>query len=146
MYLVSSIVTGLVFVISVLFYPNTSILYLCAGDDFILTCITDTGTLAWNRVGGPTKTYSTALPVYANQLSPLGDHITVYLTNVSSSGITSVANITGAPLALNGTVIQCIDNDESKEKILFVSGKIIINLSIVVGLNFYQMVHCQSLT
>ena len=57
-----------------------------------------------------------------NQPSSLGDHIIVYLTYVSSSVITSVANITGAPLALNGTVIQCRDDDDSKEKVITVSG------------------------
>ena len=118
--LVSSFVTCLVFVISVLFYPNTSIVNLCAGGDFTLTCVTDTGTLVW-IVGGNTKTFSNAVPV--NQPSPLVDHITVYPTNVSSSVITSVANITGAPLALNGTVIQCRDGvGDRKERTLLVSG------------------------
>ena len=103
-----------------LFHPRTSIIEICAGGSFILTCKTDTGTLVW-RVGGNTKTFSKALPM--DQSSSLGDHITVYLTNISGSVITSVANITGAPLALNGTVIQCRGNDDSKDKMLIVSGK-----------------------
>ena len=103
-----------------LFYPNTSIVEICAGGDYTLTCVSDTGTLYW-RVGGSSKTFSKALPV--NQPSSFGDHITVYLTNVSSSVITSVANITGAPLALNGTVIQCGDSGgDSKEKVIIVLG------------------------
>ena len=97
----------------------------CAGDNFTLTCVTDTGTLVWHRVGGYTKTYSSATQEH-NVPSPLGDHITVYPTNVSGSVITSVANITRASLALNGTVIQCRDSGDdgsaSKEKILLVSG------------------------
>ena len=106
-----------------MFYPNTSEVNLCAGDKFTLTCVSDTGTLVWNRVGGSTKTFSNALPV--NQPSSLGDHITVYPTNVSSSVITSVANITGAALALNGTVMQCRDNRcDNKEKLLIFSGKL----------------------
>ena len=107
-----------------LFYPNTSVVESCAGGNFTLTCVTDTGTLVWHRVGGYSKTYSSVTP---NIPSSLGDHITVYPTNVSGSVITSVANITRAPLALNGTVIQCRDsgNDLSarKQKLLLVSGK-----------------------
>ena len=96
---------------------------LCVGDNFTLTCVTDTGTLIWNRVGGYTRTFSNELPGIFNQPSSLGDHITVYPIIVSSSVITSVANITGAPLALNGTVIQCRDGlGDSKEKTLLVSG------------------------
>ena len=122
---VESIACYMYFVIfnSVLFYPNTSSVDLCAGDNFTLTCVTDTGTLVWG-VGDSTITFSKALPM--NQPSSLGDHITVYLTNISSSVITSVANITGAPVALNGIVIQCRDNDDSKEKVLIVSGKLLI--------------------
>ena len=92
---------------------------LCARDNFTLTCVTDTGTLIW-RVGDLTKTYSNTI---ANHLSSFGDHITVYPTSVSSSNITSVANITRASLALNGTMMQCRDNNDSKEKTLLVSGK-----------------------
>ena len=103
----------------VFFYPSTSVVKICAGGNYTLTCVTDTGTLVW-RVGYLTKTFSNALP--ENRPSSLGDHITVYATNLSSSVITSVANITGAPVALNGTVIKCKDNDDSKEKVLFVSG------------------------
>ena len=141
--LVSSIVTSLVFVLSVLFYPNTSIVNLCVGGDFTLTCVTDTGTLVWS-VGGYSRTYSKALPV--NQPSSFGDHITVHATNVSSSNITSVANITGAPVALNGTVIQCRDNGgDSKEKHwLFQVNKKASKLG-ELSL-FHQMVHCQLLT
>ena len=100
---------------------------ICAGGNFTLTCVTDTGTLVWHRVGGYTKTFSSVTQKH-NLPSPLGDHITVYLTNVSGSVITSVANITRAPLALHGTVIQCRDsgNDHSafgKEKTLLVSGE-----------------------
>ena len=106
-----------------IFHPNTSIVEICAEGDFILTCKTDTGTLVW-RVGVYTKTTKTFSNTLLNQPTSLGDHITVYATNVSSSVITSVANITGAPLALNGTVIQCRDNGgDSKEKVLIVSGK-----------------------
>ena len=79
---------------------------ICAGDNFTLTCVTDTGTLVWQRVGGYTKTFDVNSSVNP---APLGDHITVYPTSVSGSVITSVANITRAPLALNGTVIQCRD-------------------------------------
>ena len=99
---------------------------ICAGENFTLTCVTDTGTLEWYRVGGYFKIFN----VYSNNPAPLGDHITVYPTNVSGSVITSVANITRAPLALNGTVIQCRDHylygAQSLTKPLLVSG--IINL------------------
>ena len=98
------------------FYPNTSVVEIYAGDT-PLTCVTDTGTLVWYRDGGLTKTFSSVTP---NRPISLGDHITVYLTNVSGSVITSVANITRAPLALNGTVIQYRDSGDegsvSKEK------------------------------
>ena len=73
--------------------------------------------------GGLTKTYYTS--VGDPKPTQLGDHITVYLTNVNDSVITSVANITRAPLALNGTVIQCRDSGNEvadKEKALIVSG------------------------
>ena len=99
---------------------------ICAGDNFTLTCITDTGTLAWG-FGGIVKTFdvhSSGAP------ASLGDHIRVYLTSISGSVITSVANITRAPVALTGTVIQCIDQsfremeDHSilTEKMMIVSG------------------------
>ena len=112
--------------ILVTFYPKTNVVEICAGGNHTLTCVTDTGTLVWYRVGGLTKTYYTSVgdPIPTQ----LGDHITVYLTNVNDSVITSVANITRAPLALNGTVIQCSDsgNDHGafdKEKTLLVSGE-----------------------
>ena len=108
-----------------LFYPNASVVEICAGGNLTLTCVTDTGTLVWHRVGGYTKTFSSV--VTPNNPAQLGDHITVYPTNASDSVITSVANITRAPLALNGTVIQCRDggNDGTagEEKMLIVSGK-----------------------
>ena len=124
------------------FYPNTSEVEICAGDNFTLTCVTDTGTLVWS-VGGYTKTYSSVTP---NVPSPLGDHITVYPTNVSGSIITSVANITRAPLALNGTVIQGISHSRKisyyeavgTEKTLLVSSK--ANCIVCVcAIDFYQM-------
>ena len=98
---------------------------ICTGGNFTLTCVTDTGTLVWYRVGGYTQTYSSVIQEH-NVPSPLGDHITVHPTNVSGSVITSVANITRAPLALNGTVIRCRDNGNGiggKEKMLLVSGE-----------------------
>ena len=108
-----------------LLYPNASVVEICAGDNLTLTCVTDTGTLVWYRVGGLTKTFSSVIQKL-NVANQLGDHITVYLTNVSSSDIKSVANITRAPLALNETVIQCSDSGNgeinSKEKSLLVSG------------------------
>ena len=99
---------------------------ICAGDNFTLTCVTNTGTLEWYRVGGYSKTFNVHL---SNNLGPLGDHITVYPTNVSGSVITSVANIKRAPFALNGTVIQCRDSFGAqsvgfKTKTLLVSGMI----------------------
>ena len=115
--------------ILVSFYPNTSVVEICAEGNFTLTCVTDTGTLVWHRVGNLTlKTFSSVIQDYNIPIANhLGDHITVYLTNVNDSVITSVANITRAPLALNGTVIQCKDNGDdgsaSKEKALLVSGK-----------------------
>ena len=81
---------------------------ICAGENFTLTCVTDTGTLVWYRVGGSIKTFNVHSSNVAT-CTPLGDHITVYSTSISGSVITSVANITRAPLALNRTVIQCID-------------------------------------
>ena len=116
------------FAVSVLlFYPNTSVVEICAGDNFTLTCVTDTGTLVWYRVGSITKTF-VGIFEYHHVPSPLGDHITVCVTSVSGSVITSVANITRAPLALNGTVIQCRDSGDdgsaSIEKTLLVSGKL----------------------
>ena len=106
---------------------------ICSGNNLQLTCRSDTGTLVWNRVGGPAKTFSNYTSTFAgNQPSSLGDHITVYPTNVSSSGITSVANITSAPLALNGTVIQCRDNGDSKEKVIIVSGKRVYSISLLM--------------
>ena len=97
---------------------------ICSGSNLQLTCRSDSGTLEW-RVGDLIKTFSNNKAL-VNQPTSLGDHIIVHVTNVSSIGITSVANITGAPLALNGTVIQCKDNGgDSKEKlIIIVSGKI----------------------
>ena len=103
---------------------------ICAGENITLKCATNTGTLVWHvhRV----KSYVTTFDVHSsdNPEAPLGDHITVYLTSVSGSYITSVANITRAPLALNGTVIQCIDRSGEEmgahpvgnEKALLVSG------------------------
>ena len=105
---------------------QASVVEICAGDNYTLTCVTDTGTLVWYRVGGLTKTFSSVTP---NVPSSLGDHITVYPTNVSGSVITSVANITRAPLALNRTVIQCRDSSydgavgEVKACTLLISGK-----------------------
>ena len=108
-----------------LFYPSTSVVEICSGGNFTLTCVTDTGTLVWHRVGGYIKTYYTN--IVELQSTPLGDHITVYPTNVSGSYITSVANITRAPLALNGTVIQCRDNGDDRkfnsEETTIVSGR-----------------------
>ena len=99
---------------------------ICAGDNFTLTCVTNTGTLEWYRVGGYIKTFNVHL---SNNPAPLGDHITVYLTSVSGSVITSVANITRAPLALDETVIQCRDSLGAQpfglKKTLRVSGIII---------------------
>ena len=114
------------------FYPNTSVVEICSGDNFtlIMTCVTDTGTLVWDRVGGYTKTYTNTIP--NNPLSQLGDHITVYVTRVSGSNITSVANITRASLELNETVIQCRDDGgtqlNSERKTLLASGNIHITL------------------
>ena len=118
--------SGYVFVVSVMFYPSASAVEICTGDNFTLTCVTDTGTLVW-RAGGIVKTFdvhSSGAP------ASLGDHIIVYLTTISGSGITSVANITGAPVALNGTVIQCMDQSFGEmeahsiltEKTMIVSG------------------------
>ena len=68
----------------VLFYPNTSVVEICAGGNFTLTCVTDTGTLVWHISVEQVKIFSyTAL--VNNVPSPLGDHITVYVTNVSGS-------------------------------------------------------------
>ena len=116
-----------------MFYPSARAVEICAGDNFTLTCITDTGTLAWG-VGGIVKTFdvhSSGAP------ASLGDHIMiVYLTSISSSVITSVANITRAPVALNGTVIQCIDQSFGEmeahsiltEKMMIVSGTLYMSL------------------
>ena len=118
--------SGFVFVVSVLFYPSARAVEICAGDNFTLTCVTDTGTLVW-IVGGIVKTFdvhSSGAP------ASLGDHIRVYLTSISGSVITSVANITRAPAALHGTVIQCLDQSFGEmeahsiltEKTMIVSG------------------------
>ena len=110
--------------LSVFFYPNTSVVEICSVDNLTLTCVTDTGTLLWYR-GEYNNIFSTVLMVSND--GQLGDYIRVYEINVSGSVITSVANITRAPLALNGTVIQCRDSgdDEAsgKEKALLMSGK-----------------------
>lgn len=104
-----------------MFTPKRSEVNLCTGGNFTLTCVTDTDTLVW-RVGHLTKTFSNALP--ENQPNSFSDHIIEYLTSVSTSNITTVANITKAPLALSGTMIQCRNSDsDSKEKLLIVSGK-----------------------
>ena len=101
------------------FSPSTSIVNLCAGNNFTLTCVSDTGTLVWNRDGELTITYSSSTH---NVPGPLGYSITVYPANVFGSVITSVAIIDGASLSLNGTVIQCRDSGNSlpayKEKTL----------------------------
>ena len=111
--------------VSVFFSPSASVVEICAGGNFTLTCVTDTGILVWHRVGGLTKTFSS---VTHNKPSPLGDHITVYPISSFGSVITSVANIKRAPLALNGTVIQCRDHGDdgsvNNEKTLLVAGKI----------------------
>ena len=107
-----------------LFSPSTSVVEICAGGNFTLTCVTDTGTLVWYRVGSYNKTYSS---VSYSIPSPLGDNITVYPISSFGPVIKSVAIIKSAPLALNGTIIQCRDsgNNEAavrKEKTLLVSG------------------------
>ena len=115
------------FSVLVFFSQNTSVVEICAGGNFTLTCVTDTGTLVWYRIGSIAKTFNVHS---SDNPAPLGDHITVYLTSVSGSYITSVANITRAPLALNGIVIQCIDRSGEEmgfhpvgnEKTLLVSG------------------------
>ena len=97
---------SLVVSLLVSFFPNTSVIAICDENTLTLTCVTDTGLLIWSTPFGQ-KTY--ILTSHINVQVQLGYDITVQLTHVSGAILTSVANISGPPNILTGTVIRCKD-------------------------------------
>ena len=81
-------------------------LTLCRGTVVTLTCVTDTGTLHWYTAAGG-KSFSINSDL--NFPIPLTSHITVVLIDRLGPDLTSVANISGPPEVLNGSMITCQD-------------------------------------
>ena len=81
-------------------------LTLCRGTVVTLTCFTNTGTLHWfTAAGGKSFSINSNL----NFPIPLTSHITVVLIDRLGPNLTSVANISGPPDVLNGSMITCQD-------------------------------------